>query len=444
MASPSVVMGTPLTRFHWKITSLAGVATLLVAVDQGVLSFALAQLVAEWGLQPIHIAVIAITAAVGALCGSIVLGNLADRIGRRSSLRLALFLMALGTVLGAVSWDWISLAAFQLIAGFGIGGVAPVVGAFVSEFAPAKSRGKLVTAVEGFYGVGAIMAALGSLVLLPAFGWRLALVFGGIPWLWVLVQKRVMPESPRYLAARGRLDEARQFLSHIQATYGVNIEGVLGQPSAQNRGLIASLGELWSGPLARRTACTWLLWFVVVYASYGVFVWLPTLLAVSGLEIMRSIQYMLIFTAVQIPSLIAAAVLVDIVGRKYVLVPTLLVGGIAAYLFGGVASPVEILLWGSVLSLAIAVARGVMVSYTAELFPTRVRGTGAGSASAFGRIGSIIVPGAMTLAISSWSVGYGAVFIMFSSMLCVGALGVAILGEETKGRSLEEIGADAL
>ncbi|MBI4319465.1 MAG: MFS transporter [Chloroflexi bacterium] len=432
-----------ISRFHWKIEIFGGVPLLLNALDIGVPSFALAQLVGLWGLSPMQIGVVAMASAIGSLPGSIFFGHLTDRIGRRSTLRLSLSTMAIGTALGAVSWDYLSLAAFQLIAGLGLGGTTPAVSAFVGEFAPAKHRGRLTTMMETFYVMGSLLAALGSLFILTQFGWRIAFVYGGLPLLWVLVLHKFMPESPRYLISRGRLDEARQFLAQVKERYGLSYDHLVNNPAHENGGLIASLREIWSGPLARRTACTWLLSFVMVYASFGIFVWLPTLLTASGLEILRTIQYMLVLTVIQIPAVLAAAFLVDKVGRKWLLAPAFLVCGGASYAFGRAGSPVEVLFWGSLISLSLFMVRGVWLAYTAELFPTRLRGTGAGSASAFGRVAGIIVPGAIAVLIGTWSNGYEMVFVMFAAVLFAGALSTVVLGEETKGRTLEEIAATA-
>ena len=431
-----------ITRFHWKIEFVGGIHLLLAAIDTGVLTFALAQLVGIWHLTPIQIGVIAVASAVGMFIGAIFFGNAADRIGRRSALQLSLLAGTIGTALGAVSWDYVSLAVFQLIAGLGVGNIGSVAGAFIGEFAPAKYRGRLSAFLEMFWVLGGLLATIASLFILPGFGWRLAFVFGALAFVWIAVQKRFVPESPRYLISRGKHDEARQFLSKVKEDYGLDYDHLMHtKHSSANKGLWASFGELWSGPLIRRTVCTWLLWFVLVFTYYGIFIWLPTLLAARGLGIMRTIQYMLVFTGVQVPAILAVAFLVDIIGRKRILVPALLVCSIASYMFGKADSPTDILFWGSIVSLSNIMGWGVMLGYTPELFPTRVRGTGTGAAAAFGRIGSIIVPGAIVMLISSWSTGYEMVFIMFAAILLVGAVSVAILGEETKGRTLEEISA---
>ena len=110
-------------------------------------------------------------------------------------------------------------------------------------------------------------------------------------------------------------------------------------------------------------------------------------------------------------------------------------------MFGSADSYLETLILGAIVAGSNIIGWSVMLGYTAELFPTRLRGTGSGWASAFGRVGGILVPGAIALLLGSWGEGYQVVFIMFAIILGAGALLVALLGEETKGRSLEDISA---
>ncbi|MDA8187722.1 MAG: MFS transporter [Dehalococcoidales bacterium] len=428
-----------LNRFHWKIQALGGLPLLLLAVDFSVVTFALAQLVGVWNLSPFQTSTIAVAAAVGSLFGGVFFGNIADRIGRRLTIQITLLTMTVGTGLGAISWDFISLSAFQFIVGLGMGGTTPIASTFVGEFAPAKYRGMLSSGVDVFWTAGLLLAAIVSSQILPGFGWRMAFVFGAVPGLLILVQRRLMPESPRCLIAQGKHEEAQRFLLQVKEKYGLNYDHLATQPTHKNRGLLASLRELWSGPLIRRTACTCLLWFVMVYTYNGIFVFLPTLLTAGGLGISDTMQYMFILLVPQLPAALGASLLVDVIGRKRLLVPVMLICGVASYMFSGATSSATVLFWGCLISASLGAGYAIMLCYTSELFPTRLRGTGAGSASAFGRVGAIVVPGAIAFLVGSWSAGHESVFLMFAAVMLVGALGVAILGEETMGRTLEQI-----
>jgi putative MFS transporter len=188
----------------------------------------------------------------------------------------------------------------------------------------------------------------------------------------------------------------------------------------------------------------WILWFGIVFSYYGVFTWLPTILDQQFASLTRAFEYVLIITIAQIPGYFSAAYLVERWGRKPTLAVYLLVCAVGALFFRQAGSPTEVIIWGSVLSFFNLGAWGVVYTYTPELYPTRIRGTGAGFAAGFGRIGGIIGPYVVALMLSGFAAdAIGAarttVFVVFAIVFFVIAADVVILGEETKGGSLEEI-----
>ena len=135
----------------------------------------------------------------------------------------------------------------------------------------------------------------------------------------------------------------------------------------------------------------------------------------------------------------SAAFLVERWGRKLTLVIYLLACAVGAYFFRSAGSVAMVIVWGSVISFFNLGAWGVVYTYTPELYPTRIRGSGAGSAAAFGRIGGIVGPYLVGLLLPTWGASISAIFIMFAAVFFVIAVVVLILGEETRGVSLEEI-----
>lgn len=183
----------------------------------------------------------------------------------------------------------------------------------------------------------------------------------------------------------------------------------------------------------------WILWFAMSYSYYGIFIWLPALLVGQGFAEVQSFRFTLIITLAQIPGYFTAAWLVEKIGRKATLAPFMLLCALASWFFGGARTGNEMVLWGCLVSFFNLGAWGVTYGYTPELYATRLRGTGTGFAAAFGRIGGILAPLAVGKMIGSWGGGFHAVFTMFAVVLLAGAVGVVLLGEETRGRTLEEI-----
>jgi len=437
----------PLSKFHWRLLWASGLGWMFDAMDVGIVTFVLASLKENWSLSPQQVGNIASMGLLGMFIGAIFAGVLSDRLGRKLAFQGTLFLFSLASGLCGLAWGYGSLVFFRFLVGLGLGGELPVASTLVSEFSPSRYRGRLLTLLESFWAYGWVLAALIAYFVIPRYGWRLAFFLGALPAIYVLVLRRAIPESPRFLLARGRFQEAEEILTRWVSPSSKeeeaseesgNLRRDSPPPPIQRK---VGFRDLWSPPYLRRTLCLWLLWFFMVYSYYGIFVWLPSLLVASGYTLVRSFRFVLIITLAQIPGYFSAALLVDRMGRKWVLTSYLFLCALAAYLFGRADSVGEILWWGSWMSFFNLGAWGVVYTYTPELYPTRVRGTGSGWAAAFGRLGGILAPLAVGAMLKDWGRSHTEIFGMFALLLILGGLVVALLGEETKGKSLEEIAA---
>jgi putative MFS transporter len=182
----------------------------------------------------------------------------------------------------------------------------------------------------------------------------------------------------------------------------------------------------------------WILWFGITLTYYGIFTFIPSLLAGRGLTVVRSNEYFFISSLAQVPGYFSAAWLVERVGRRPTLVAYLVGSAIAAYLFGNSGPGSDAIVFAALLSFFNLGAWGVVYTISPELYPTALRATGAGTAAAVGRIGGIIGP-FLTPTLTATSLGQSGVFVLFMGLLLITAGAVALLGEETRGKSLEEI-----
>ena len=436
----------PVGAGHRKVTLLAGLGWMFDAMDIGLLSFVLVALAGEWGLSQGQVGAVISIGLFGMFVGAAASGVLADRYGRRAILMGTLLVYSIATGLTALAWGYGVLLLLRFVTGLGLGGELPVASTLVAEVAPSKQRGRMLVLLESFWAYGWILAALIGYLVIPEYGWRVAFLIGALPAFYVIILRRRLPESPRYLLRKGRHAEARE----AAAALGVEYEGAEeDQHGASSLGGGTGLGLLWSAPYARRTAMLWILWFGMVFSYYGIFTWLPQILATSaGYGLVRSFEFVLIITLAQIPGYFSAAYLVERWGRKPTLVVYLLGSAAAALAFGlrglgADASGAEIVLWGSLVSFFNLGAWGVLYGYTPELYPTAARGSGAGWAAGIGRVGGIVGPYLVGLMLGGGTFGPGAVFVVFAVVLLVIALDVLILGEETMGRTLDEISGEA-
>ena len=252
-----------------------------------------------------------------------------------------------------------------------------------------------------------------------------------------MILKKV-PVSVPYLINRGRIAEAHALVQQLERQCGVEvIDYIEVQPVATKQNI--SFRQLWSGAFARRTLMLWLIWFGIVYSYYGIFTWLPSLLVKQGYSIVQSFEYVLIMILAQLPGYVAAAWLVEKLGRKATLAGFIGMCAVSAYFFGQANSVNLIMFWGCLMSFFNLGAWGVLYTYTPEQYPTNIRAFGSGWASAIGRMGGIVAPMVVTHMMIMEN-GFSQVFMMFTAVLFGVALVILILGEETKGKTLESIG----
>lgn len=375
-------------------------------MDIGLLSYVLVSLAAEWQLSAAMSGFLGSVGFIGMAVGSAMAGSLADRFGRRTVFVWTLLVFSIGTGLTAFATGVAIFIVLRFIVGLGLGGELPVATTYVLESSPDNVRGRRVVFLEAFYAVGSLVAALVSFFVIPSFGWRIVFLIGALPALYALVLRFSLPETPMFKSL-----QARQSLREAFKT-------------------------LWQKGLARRSVVTWFLWFVMNFAFYGMFLWLPSVMSLKGYSVVDSIGYVLIMTLAQVPGYLTAAWLVEKWGRKRTLVTAMVLSALAALGFGFAQSTVWLIAFGLLLSFSMLGTWAATYVFTVEQFPTKVRGTGMGWAAGFGRIGSIIAPfiaGAMIGA----NISFAVVFGMFFAVMLIGFFVVSIWGLETKGKSIE-------
>lgn len=430
----------PFTPLHRKVLVLSGVGWALDAMDVGLVAFVMAALAVQWGLSPAQLGWVASLGFVGMALGAAAGGVLADRWGRRTVFSATLLLFGVATGAAAASPGLGILLLFRFLVGLGLGAELPVASTLVSEFAPARVRGRVVVLLEAFWAVGWVLAALiGTFVVpLSANGWRWALLLGGVPALYSAVVRRSLPESVRFLEQQGRAAEAEAVVRRFEAAAGSPPPGDVAPPSDRPSAAPAAaarLRDLWRAPLRRPTVGLWLTWFMVNFAYYGAFIWLPTLLVGRGFSMVRSFEFTLVITLAQLPGYAVAAFLIERWGRRATLAAFLAGSAVGAGLFAAAQSAAAIVAAGCVLSFFNLGAWGALYAATPEVYPTTHRGTGAGWAAGFGRIASILAP--LAVPVLAARGGTALVFATFVGCFLLAIVG-ALLLPELRGAQLAE------
>ena len=217
----------PFTRPHLRVLTGSGIGWALDAMDVGLISFVIAALAAQWDLVPSETAWIASIGFVGMAIGASVGGLLADRFGRRQVFALTLLVYGVATGASALVGGLAALLVLRFLVGLGLGAELPVASTYVSEFAPARIRGRLIVILEAFWAVGWTLAALIGYFVIPASedGWRWAFALGAIPAVYALIVRWGLPESARWLERRGRFAEAESVVRTFEDAAGTVAHG---------------------------------------------------------------------------------------------------------------------------------------------------------------------------------------------------------------------------
>ncbi|MEM2840828.1 MAG: MFS transporter, partial [Candidatus Bathyarchaeia archaeon] len=385
-----------ITLFHYRFLGVSCLAWAFNAISVMIISFVAPSVRSEWNLSLPSIGMLATAYYVGMLIGASGCGYLSDHVGRKLTVQATIISYSLFTGLCAFAWDLNSMMILRFLGGVGTGGLMPVLSSWMSEYIPARRRGTFVAVLESSWSFGALLISAVSFAILPAYGWRSVFLLAFTSLAFVILVQRYMPESIRYLEVKGKIQQAEDIIRRYRFP---EPSGVAATPLSK-----VSLTELLSKDLRRRTIMLWILWFCIAYTYHGIFVWLPTVLSEQGFTLVKALWFTLMITSLQIPGYLSAAVLIDYLGRKPILTAYMSIAGLASYLFGTAKSEISIIAFGGAISFFNLGAWAVTYAYTPELYPTRIRGTGAGMAGAVGRIAGIITPIATALIVSSMGV----------------------------------------
>lgn len=444
---------------HRRLMVMGGLGYTFDSFDGALMGYALSALIVIWSIPASVSGWLLSSIFFGYLVGALVAGVLADRFGRRKIMMTSLLIFCLCSLLMGTAQSVPELFVWRALAGLGIGAETAIIAPYISEFLPARVRGKFVSRTVGFLALGYVLAGVVAPVVIspnPEVGWRIAAVISALPVLLLLWWRRSLPESPRYLLSKGRVEEARAVVEEIERHSGVtptqHDPDVFEEPApppvggeslalssavARRTGALSPLLGLWKGPMARTTLVIWLLWFIFTGVNYGFTAWLPALLVTAkGFTLTGSFVFALVTALAQIPGYYVASILIEKMERKWLLALYASGATIGAIIVALAETNGILLLGSSLLAAFTNGAAAVYYTYTSELYPTAIRATGMGTASAVGRIGAIAAPVAIGYLYAS--IGFTNVFLILVASLAVAVAVVVVFGERTSGRSLNE------
>ncbi len=436
----------PLTPAHWGLLFVLGIALIVDVMKPATLGFVLPGMRNEYGLTALPLSVFPMSALTGTVVGSVFWGVLADRLGRRAAILLSAIMFVGTAICGAMpAFGWNVFMCFVM--GAAAGGMLPIVYALMAESVPARKRGWLVVLHGGMGTVGGYLAASGAAALLePHFGWRILWFLNlptGLLMIWL---NRWIPESPRFLLESGRVQEARG----VMARYGVVLapDGD-GAPAPDPGGASAPapagarIGELFRPALLPRTMTVLLYGLAWGIVNWGFVTFLPTAMRDAGFDARRASGLLFLSSLIAVPGTVLVAYLYGRWSSKRTMIAYAAATGLTLLAFAAVdpaagGRPLTL----TALVVALLLGSGGVIAmlspYTAEVYPTHLRGTGSGFAAASSKLGGIFGPPiVVALLAATGGLTVAAAAAAAPMLLAAGVL--AANGLETRGRRLEEI-----
>ncbi|MFB0835898.1 MFS transporter [Arthrobacter halodurans] len=437
----SIVQNLP---WRWnvqgKIFLIGGLGFMFDAWDVTLNGALIPLVMEEWQLERTTAALLGTANLIGMALGAFLWGTIADRVGRKTAFTWTLLIFSLFTVAGALAPDFGWFVAFRFLAGIGLGGCIPVDYALVGEFTPARQRGRVLTAMDGWWPIGAALAFFVSAVIQATTeNWRLILLVMVLPALLVFWIRRSVPESPLYLIRRGRRGEAAAVIDDLVRRTGADpVPYTLPEPTAAPRLSPGSWGEqlaaVWRFDW-RITFAAWTLFFSVLLVYYLALTWMPSILADAGMAQVTAFFSTAGMAAVGLLGVGVAAALVERVGRKWLLGVTGPLSALVLVLVAlSLSDPTVAVFWLLVFGFVVQIAIPVLYTFVSELYPTELRGSGFGWASTFSRVGAGFGPLVFAVA---WPVfGLANSFLVAGALVALSVAWMALNTPETRGRVL--------
>lgn len=449
MKATQALDNAKLSKAHWRVWFLSAMGIFLDGFDLFIIAAALPFIKQTFVLTPSMVGLIGAAAPIGCVVGASFFGRMTDRLGRKTMLLIDLMFFVVFAGFSALSWNPWSLIVFRFLLGIGIGADYPVSATYITENMPKKLRGKMLVSGFGFQALG-MLAGVGLGLLITIFYphtnvWRYMLGIAVIPAVIILWARMRLPESPRWLLSKGEHEKASKAAS--------SITGQTVQLDESAQVVSSSFFDLFSTRHIKKTALTACSWFLMDIALYGIALFTPIILASMAFSSnhdfisrqVASLEGTAFIDIFYVLGIIAAILLIEKLGR--IKLQSIGFVGMAVGLFILAASPLIhdhnlhiFLAFLGFITLAFMVNAGpnpTTFLLPAEMFPTHLRATGHGFASASGKVGAVI--GIFFLPVLTASIGIVSTLIMMGVACVLGFILTAALGYETKGRSLDEL-----
>ncbi|MFC2254659.1 MFS transporter [Labrys portucalensis] len=388
----------PFGPFQWAVVALCALLLIVDGYDVFVAGTVLPTLIAEWGLSKPQAGVLQAWALFGMMFGALVLGPLADRIGRKRGIAISFLLFTIATLATGFATSPDQFKIFRFIAGLGCGGLMPNAVALMNEYAPKRLRGTMVALMFSGYSVGGMVAAGLGIGLIPHHGWKPMFFVAAVPLLLLPFILWKLPESLGFLIRQGEQQKARAIYARILPSAKLESGDTL--VFTESKGTSASILELFRHQRALRTLMLWIAFFCCLLLVYLLSSWLPKVLQEAGYAEKASLLSLFSLNFGGMAGAVAGGWLGDRFGLPKVVIGFFAAAAASIALIGS-NPPAGLLFLMVFIAGACTIGTQILLyASVAQLYNLSIRSTGLGWASGVGRIGAIVGPtlGGMLLA----------------------------------------------
>lgn len=439
----------PLGRTHIVLLTVLAIAILIDIMKPTTLGFVVPGMAKEYGLKSplnpdgkIPVALLPLSGITGTVLGSFIWGWMADWIGRRPTILLAALLFIATSICGAMPTFSLNLLMCFLM-GLSVGGMLPIAYALTAETIPARHRGLLMILMGGDLSLAYFVTSALSAWLQPEFGWRILWLIGAPTGLLLILISRWIPESPRFLLATGRTEEAKQIMDRFGASI---VEVSKDEALAVEQRIQGRFSQLFKKPFIGLSVGLGLYAVAFGLVQFGFLLWLPTNLRVAGFDVAAADSLIARASLLGFPVTFISAFLYAFWSSKKTLLlfAMLTCAALLGFVFfEGTVTQNTLLIYGLIVLIIMGVSTAttdLMPTYAAEVYPTSLRGRGSGFIAGASKVGGVLGIGLVVAGITPPTFTGAALLGAIPLLLALVVL--AIRGIETRRRRLEEITAE--
>ncbi len=439
----------PISAAHVALMLVMAAAVTIDVMKPATLSFVLPGMTREYGLRsPLHTtgsipaALLPLAGITGTVLGSFLWGWLGDRIGRRPSILMAAMTFIATSICGSMPSFALNMV-MCFVMGLGVGGMLPIMFTMMAETIPARHRGWLLVLIGGDVAGAYILTSWLAAALVPSLSWRILWLIGFPTGVLLILLSRWIPESPRFLLAHGRTDEAAAIMKRYGAVIVNEPESQVDPESSAGSGL----GQLFRPPFLRATVVVVLLGLGVGLVSFGFQLWIPSNLQKLGFAEGDANRLLRNSAIIGFPLNFLVAWLYGFWSSKKTLILVTSLTALSLFGFviaGNSVATNKVLLYALLIMpiWGISSVVAVLSAYSTEIFPTRLRSRGTGLAAGISKAGGLVIIALVVIAVAPPSIADTA--FIGALPLALAALAITFFGPETRNRQLEEITAEQL